>query len=1066
MNRRHRRLSTETLESRCLLSADGTGIGGVDGTEVDESTSDYPVVRMTSELVEELDRPVLHFLTFELDRPAEKKISFEFTSVDHPDLHGATDDDGELSNFATARTDYRPRRGKVTFHRGQTVQRRGITILGDRTTEDVEEIVFELKNPVDILFADASPTLSILDDDSSVVWLTTTSVDEGTNGLDAGVLNGHFLEFRLDAPSATRSSFDFELIDGSATIGSDVRKRSATVTFHPGQTVQRRRINVIADLDIEGDETFGVALKNPQGLSLQSDEYSVAVLDDDFPSLEVVSSEVVEGDQIGTFDIEFALSEPAAVPVSFDVSSTEGDAISDVGFSRFQETVTFAPGETTQVAKVTILGDNEEDPDRVIQFELSNPVGLRLDATLGEIALIDDDTRPQNIIYIMLDDADYNDVGFQSEDAVTPNIDQLRAGGLAMTSFYSASSICSPTRASVLTGQNPLNFGLNTIWPQHVERAQNLKGMRGLPNTIPQLADELRETGMATAHFGKWHVGASLEEYRPSAKGFDEWYLPMLLPNDTASRVGWLHTHSGSSQVADSDHVTSFTTDLVVDFVERKLANDEPFFADVWYYAPHWPWHVPPGFDNSDLNFNLTTPRGKLLAMMYDVDQGIGRIVDALERAGALEDTLVVFTSDNGGQRQVRMPRSELRGAKGGFNEGGIRVPLVAHWPAQIAPNSTNDSVMVTTDLFPTLLEFRGVDAVGVAELESEIDGTSRVDQFLSNERFEHEPILWHANGASTLQRNPADEYTYAYRDGDYKIIKYEGHTTYRLYDIRNDPGERVNLAGREPELLRSMVDALTHRRREVSRVPFIPTTIDAPTVVPFDPRLDISSGEMTLVFEICFEGDSEEPRILFNKPDSWKLTLQPDRSVQLDVYGVTRTGEPTHRSLSSPALSRSVAEIGIVFGGFKNDHTTIDIYIDGQAAASLPVIDRPWNLWSSTSPLYVGSEGVDLTNVRMHLNRFRPHEWSPADATSNGEIRSVTRSPVAPAPSERTFWVDTATPTLSQAFVDDAFSDYGTTDFAFPDDVLCDNTLCEMNNSRASQARRATVARRVSRAS
>ena len=731
------------------------------------------------------------------------------------------------------------------------------------------------------------------------------------------------------------------------------------------------------------EDTSHPLVSDSRGLSVDLSKASSQLGDADLPVLSLVTTQIVEGDETAQQSLEFHLDRPSIVPVSFRVSTFENRTVGNHKLEDFDVTLTFLPGQTVYRHAITVLGNNFDEYDTTFAIRFYEPAGLTFAMEVAQLEIVDDDARPTNIIYIMLDDADYYDFGFHSTDAVTPNIDRLREQGLELTRFYSASAICSPTRASVLTGNNPLRFGMNTTWPQANVLHQESKGLRGLPNTIPQLGEALRATGLRTAQFGKWHVGGIRDEYRPPGMGFDEWFLPLTNGDTEAPVVNRLTSHHGEQQITSQEYMTTFLTDRVVDFLDRQAAARTPFFANIWYYAPHWPWVVPPGFDNSTLNFDLDTPRGRLLAMMYEVDKGIGRIVDALTRHSILDETLLIVTSDNGGQRQARTTEGELRGGKGGFNEGGIRVPFVAHWPNEIAANSTNDSVTVTTDLMPTLLEFRGVDAAGISSLESQIDGASKVDTFLSDALISHDPILWHLNGSPNERADPRAAYTYALRVGDYKLVKYEDQTSYRLFNVTTDPGERVNLANHQPARLASMIAQLQAMRRDTSRVPVVPELIAQPITIPFDPRLDVSSGEMTLVFDLRIRWNSSQPVILFDKTGSWRLTLQTDRSLALDIVGVDRLGHTMQIRLTTQPLDTADHEIAIVFGGFKNDVTAIQMYVDQLPVASLRHDERPWNIFSSTSGLRMGADNVRIERLHMYLTRFWPGEWSNSASAS-----------------------------------------------------------------------------------
>ncbi|MCA9184262.1 MAG: sulfatase-like hydrolase/transferase, partial [Planctomycetales bacterium] len=636
------------------------------------------------------------------------------------------------------------------------------------------------------------------------VSLVTREFLEGSGGIRLEVL-----EFALDEPATETVGFHLAVSGGDAIEGADFLLGETEVWFGAGQSFQQTTFVMIGDSQLEHTETIQLRYSDPFGLRLPSETDVVTIIDDDQPILYALPQAIRESDTNQQLTAYFLLNRPAPyrISVPYEVHSST-TALQWFDFALPSSHITFEPGQSLATYSFTVKGDDVAEAAESVVIALGDSMDVLLGQARVTYTILDDDQGaapnegPENIIYIMLDDADYFDFGYNSVDAVTPNIDALHDDGLELTQFYDAGSICSPTRASVLTGDNPLRFGINYVWPQVGGVVQESKGLRGLPNDIPLLAQYLHVTGMTTAHFGKWHVGESRDEYRPDSLGFDEWFHPVSIRLDDGTPHD-LTPYSGPSEVRtqagdtieDIAYTPTYVTDKVIDFIDRQAAIDQPFFANVWYYSPHTPWHVPPGFDNSELGFDLSTPRGMLLAMMYQVDSEIGRIADALAARGELDDTLFIVTSDNGGQLQVRMDGNDLRGSKGNFLEGGIRVPFVAHWPDGIQPGGSNDSVVTTADLFPTLMELRGMAPDRLMELESTIDGQSKADALLTDTVVAHDPILWHMNGFPEARDDIQAGYTYALRVGDYKLIKYEGRTSYALFNIVDDPGERVNLA-------------------------------------------------------------------------------------------------------------------------------------------------------------------------------------------------------------------------------------------------------------------------------
>lgn len=591
---------------------------------------------------------------------------------------------------------------------------------------------------------------------------------------------------------------------------------------------------------------------------------------------------------------------------------------------------------------------------------------------------------PPNIVYIMLDDADYFDVSYNNHllanpDALTPRIDTLRAGGKAFTQFYTASAVCSPTRASVLTGMMPIQFGIEDSWLEEESVVRSSAGLGGLPAAVPQLGHLLQAAGYATGHHGKWHVGLSRPIYGHEALGFTDYSYFRMPEGRTATNWSGLFefvADEGVKQV-DVDYIDSYFADQVIAFIQQNAAKQQRFYVNYWPFSPHTPWSIPRNFDNSKTQFDLTTDRGKVLAMLYTVDREIGRIVDCLEQLDILDDTLVMVTSDNGGQQQVQNSDEYLRGHKGAFFEGGIRVPFIAHWPKRIPANSTTDQVMTTTDLLPTFLALVGAD---VAPLEKQIDGRSMATAFTSDQVIPHDPILWELSGNPKKTKDLRAQITYAMRDGDYKLIKAENRNdqtnpkAYFLYNIARDPGEKTNLVTKQPSLFADLRAKMLILRKEVSQYNAFPDIVTEKTVVPFDPRLDVTSRDMTLVMKIIVPDQVDSPKNLYNKPKSFTISLLPNQTIQWHIWGSTATNQRIEETLTSGVLPPGEYELVFGIQGFKNDRSRASLFVDGNLVDSTyadGTESRIVVVWSSIDDVTLGDEGITLKDMRYYNNYF-----------------------------------------------------------------------------------------------
>lgn len=408
-------------------------------------------------------------------------------------------------------------------------------------------------------------------------------------------------------------------------------------------------------------------------------------------------------------------------------------------------------------------------------------------------------TKRPNIVFIVADDLGFADLGcYGGRQAqfgdVSPNIDRLAREGLRLTQGYANAPVCSPTR-----------FGLMTMRYQYRLRgaleepiSSRSKGQPlGLPAEIPTLPSLLREAGYATALIGKWHLGYP-PLYGPLRSGYDEFYGIMAGGVDYFTHRSSRGDHDlfiGEQEHHETGYLTDLISDRAIQYVQHQAANakaGKPFFMSLHYTAPHWPWETR---DDAHLAADAASNLFHLHAgnihtyqrMIHHMDEGIGRLMDTLREYGIDRDTLVVFTSDNGGERfSDNWP---LVGGKMDLTEGGIRVPWIARWPAGIVPGGVSAQQCMTMDWSVTMLELAG----GRPHPDSPADGVS-LARVLNNpaDTFER-PLYWRMN-----HRNQR-----ALRIGDWKYLKVDEHEY--LFNVPADERERANLAQRDPARLEQM---------------------------------------------------------------------------------------------------------------------------------------------------------------------------------------------------------------------------------------------------------------------
>ncbi len=423
-----------------------------------------------------------------------------------------------------------------------------------------------------------------------------------------------------------------------------------------------------------------------------------------------------------------------------------------------------------------------------------------------------------NVIIILTDDQGYGDLGCMgSRDLKTPNLDSIAGNGIRFTSMYSASPVCSPSRAALLTGRYPGNAGVRAILAGHRKAS-------GLTPKVPTIAAALKKEGYATGVCGKWHLGLK-EECRPNANGFDEFSGFLAGCLDYYSHIfyygmadgGSNPTHdlweNGDEVYANGEYLTERITKKSVDFINRH--KDEPFFLFVSYNAPHYPMHVPQKY--MDRFPDLPWDRRIMAAMISAVDDGVGVIIDTLKSSGLFDNTLIYFQSDNGPSRESRnwLDGTEdpyyggttgiFSGHKFSLFEGGIRVPALLSWGKKITPR-TVDTPHIAMDIFPTILE-----ACGGNPDDYSIDGKSLLGLIQNGEDCTHEYLFWEMENQNAV------------RHGNYKLVLNgrltEGESPRApvfLSDLSVDPGEKKNLSDELPELCADLTEKALEWRGKI----------------------------------------------------------------------------------------------------------------------------------------------------------------------------------------------------------------------------------------------------------
>jgi len=452
--------------------------------------------------------------------------------------------------------------------------------------------------------------------------------------------------------------------------------------------------------------------------------------------------------------------------------------------------------------------------------------GLMFGHCRGQEAAPESTAPRPNIILVMADDLGWGDVGFNGHPHIrTPTLDRLAAGGITFHRFYAASPVCSPTRASVLTGRHPYRQGIPTANSGH---------LRGEEIT---LAEILQANGYATGFFGKWHLGTLTTQIQdanrgrvgdsthyslPTMNGFDAYfateskvptYDPMVKPthydtlNGESLRYGWASLEGRSQalpygthywhgiEALEEENLDGEDTRLIMDralpFIEAAMENQQPFFTVIWLHTPHLPVVVDPAHRAM---YQDSSPTEQLYyGTITALDEQMGRLWEVLEARGVSENTMLWFASDNGPERDTPGSAGPFRERKRSLHEGGVRVPAFLVWPQQVEAGQTTAAPAVTSDYLPTILDVLNLEYPDARPL----DGISLMDIIQGKKQQRGQAIGFHIRQQMSWVTD------------QYKLISTDAGQTFELYDLLQDKAEQRNLAEQHSERVEAMKTAL-----------------------------------------------------------------------------------------------------------------------------------------------------------------------------------------------------------------------------------------------------------------
>jgi len=409
-----------------------------------------------------------------------------------------------------------------------------------------------------------------------------------------------------------------------------------------------------------------------------------------------------------------------------------------------------------------------------------------------------------NIILIMIDDLGYGDIGcYGSKINHTPHIDKLAKGGKLFSDYHSNGPMCSPTRAALMSGMYQYRLG------EKFERAISGKTdyNNGMPKEVFTIAEMFKSAGYTTGMFGKWHLGYH-PPFLPHDQGFDK-FIGLAAGDgdhfnhiDRWGREDWWHNEKLEME---NGYTADLITDHSIEFIKRN--RDNPFFLYVSHLSIHFPWQGPSdpphrikGIDYTNDKWGIIPDKNNvsphIKAMIESIDSGLGMIMKTLSSCDLEENTLVIFTSDNGGYSHYAdshfniSSNRPLRGQKTEVYEGGHRVPFIAYWPGKIMAGSKSDEVIMTMDMFPTFTKLAGASI----PMEQQIDGINILPQLYKNEKLSERIVCWKIGNEKAI------------RKGKWKLCMI-GNNNPELFDLSIDIGETKNLASNSPKVVKQLID-------------------------------------------------------------------------------------------------------------------------------------------------------------------------------------------------------------------------------------------------------------------
>lgn len=541
--------------------------------------------------------------------------------------------------------------------------------------------------------------------------------------------------------------------------------------------------------------------------------------------------------------------------------------------------------------------------------------------------------KQPNVILIVIDDLGQRDLGcYGSTFYKTPHIDQMAKDGIRFTDFYAVCPVCSPTRASILTGRYPQRMNVTDWIPGRKDMPDQRLKQPEIRNELPleevTIAEQLKARGYATAHIGKWHLGG--KGFSPTDQGFDV----NIAGDSTGSPRSYFapfENKAGKMPGLEKAEPGEYLTDRLTTEAEKfiEVNKDRPFFV----YLSHYAVHIPLKAKDDIVGKYKGQPRHGsqshpvYAAMIESMDESVGRILKKLDDLKLSDNTLVILTSDNGGLSVAEGGpfaatfNGPLREGKGFLYEGGVRVPCIMKWPGTVPPGMVTDELACSNDFFKTIVEASG----GRQPPEVQLDGRSLVPIF-SGEKLKSRPVFWHYPHYANQGGRPGG----AVRLGDYKLIKHYEDGRLELYNLTNDPSESRNIVGEKPAVAAELAKQLVRWCEEIGAKMPTPN----PTYRPNPPNKDgvITLHARTALVtgtQLRYEPLPHKNTLGFwtNKNDiaSFDFTLEKPSTFTVEVLqgcGAKSGGAEVELILTEPGASATGASLTFTVkdtGGFQN---------------------------------------------------------------------------------------------------------------------------------------------------